>query len=109
LLLVASREDEPNFATGTFNLHFSVEANNAPLFEKGYLLNSTQVNVTASQASSLELGASYDPENDAYTCKINILPTQAVAYFNLDCKTGQISFERESLLALATESSDQMI
>ena len=102
LLLIASREDGQNFATGSFNLHFVADANNAPYFENGYLLNSTLVNVTASQASSLELGASFDPENDAYTCNLDILPTQAVAYFNLDCEMGQISFDRESLLALAS-------
>ena len=102
LLLIASREDGQNFATGSFNLHFVTDANNAPYFENGYLLNSTLVNVTASQASSLELGASFDPENDAYTCNLDILPTQAVACFNLDCETGRISFDRESLLALAS-------
>ena len=73
------------------------------------MLNSTVVNVTSSQDSALQLGASFDPENDAYTCNLDTLPTQAVAYFNLDCETGQVSFDRESLLALASKTSYQMI
>lgn len=60
--------------------------------------------MTAKNSTSIELGASYDIQNDAYSCNLQIMPSFAQGYFTIDCETGSLKFKREEILALSSES-----
>ena len=65
--------------------------------------------MSETSVSQLQLGVSYDLQEDAFDCAIETMPATAVSLFEFNCETGELLVDEAELLELKSEKDTIVI